>query len=65
LQKWEKEDPIEKFEKLMTAKGLLPKEKKKTILNEIRNIVEDAARKALEEPYPPGEEAAQGVYSNP
>ena len=65
LERWAKEDPLEKFEKLMTAKGLLPKEKKKTILNEIKHLVEDAARKALEEPYPPGEQAAEGVYANP
>ncbi|TLY27345.1 MAG: thiamine pyrophosphate-dependent dehydrogenase E1 component subunit alpha, partial [Ignavibacteria bacterium] len=65
LAKWEKEDPIEKFDRLLTAKGLLSKEKKKTIVNEIKNAVEDAARKALEEPYPPGEEAAEGVYANP
>ncbi|HYQ87653.1 MAG TPA: thiamine pyrophosphate-dependent dehydrogenase E1 component subunit alpha [Bacteroidota bacterium] len=65
LQRWEKEDPIEKFERVITAKGLLSKEKKKTIVNEIRHLVEDAARKALEEPYPPGEQAAEGVYANP
>jgi TPP-dependent pyruvate/acetoin dehydrogenase alpha subunit len=63
LEKWKKKDPIDRFEKLLTQEGLLTEKKKKEMLEEIQNTIDDAVKFAEESPYPPAEEAAEGVYA--
>jgi TPP-dependent pyruvate/acetoin dehydrogenase alpha subunit len=63
LKEWKKKDPIEKFEKILTQEGLMTDEKKKEVLKEIQEQIDDAVKFAEESPYPAGEEAAEGVYA--
>lgn len=63
LAEWKKKDPVERLEKLLLSKGFLSERKKNSMESEVRRLVEEAQRKALEAPYPPGEEAAGGVYA--
>ena len=64
LAEWKKKDPIEKFEKILTEEGMLTKSKKESMLAEMRSLLEAEAEYALEQPYPPPEEAANGVYAD-
>lgn len=63
LEAWKKKDPLDRFEKLLTQEGLLTASKKKSMIEEIQSVIEDAVKFAEESPYPQGEEAAEGVYA--
>ena len=65
LAAWKKKDPIVRFEKLLTDRGLLNAAAKKRMLNEIRAEIDRAAEESLALPYPPGEDALRGVYAEP
>ena len=63
LSEWKEKDPVESLEKLLSSQGILSARNKDAMAAEVRRLVEDALRSGLEAPYPPGEEAAGGVYA--
>jgi len=63
LEEWKKKDPILVFEKVLIAEGLLTEKGKKEIDEKIRSSLDVAVREAEASPYPPGEEAAEGVFA--
>ncbi|MBI1804076.1 MAG: thiamine pyrophosphate-dependent dehydrogenase E1 component subunit alpha [Ignavibacteriae bacterium] len=63
LEQWKKKDPIGQFEKLLMDEGILTTQKKESMLAEMRSVLEAEAQYALEQPYPPGEQASEGVYA--
>lgn len=63
LEEWRKKDPIEGFEKALTGEGVITDVVTKRIDEKISIILDDAIRFALEAPFPPGEEAAEGVFA--
>ncbi len=63
LEAWKKKDPIARFEKLLTDRGLLNGAAKKLLLDEIRAEIDGAAEQSLALTYPPGEDALRGVYA--
>jgi TPP-dependent pyruvate/acetoin dehydrogenase alpha subunit len=64
FEEWKKKDPIERFEKLLSSKGVLTSQKKDSMMAQIQQEIELAMKSALEHPYPKPEEAAEGVYAN-
>jgi TPP-dependent pyruvate/acetoin dehydrogenase alpha subunit len=62
LQEWKKKDPIERYEKYLTDQRVLTEAQRNSMMGEIQTIVSKAAARALEKPYPPGEDAAKGVF---
>ena len=63
LERWKKKDPVDRFEELLIAASVLSDEKKRSMIRKIREEIEGAITIALEAPYPPGEDAARGVYA--
>ena len=63
LAQWKRKDPIEGFEKLLLAEGILDSGKKKVIESDIQKRLESAVREAESRPYPPGEDALKDVYA--
>ena len=64
LDAGKKKDPIDRFERLLLADGILTQAKKKSMLAEIEASLESEAEHALALPYPPGAEAAEGVFAD-
>ena len=63
LEEWKKKDPVDRFEKLLLSEGLLTDQKKRSVLKEIEDQVNDALAFAEASPFPQAEEAADGVYA--
>jgi TPP-dependent pyruvate/acetoin dehydrogenase alpha subunit len=63
LNKWKQKDPIAQFERLLMTEKILTETKKQSLLSEIQEQLEDAVKFAESSTYPPGEEAAAGVYA--
>ncbi|MBI1807695.1 MAG: thiamine pyrophosphate-dependent dehydrogenase E1 component subunit alpha [Ignavibacteria bacterium] len=63
FEEWKKKDPIERFEKLLMTEGVLTEAKKKELTKDIHAQLDEATNIALEAPYPPSEQAAEGVYA--
>jgi TPP-dependent pyruvate/acetoin dehydrogenase alpha subunit len=63
LEEWKKKDPLEKFERILMSDRVLSDEKKKQLEEKIARGINEAVEYALAAPYPPGEEALDGVYA--
>jgi TPP-dependent pyruvate/acetoin dehydrogenase alpha subunit len=63
LDAGKKKDPIDRFERLLLDEKVLTDAKKKAIRAEIDSSLELEANHALALPYPPGPEAAEGVFA--
>ena len=63
LEEWRKKDPIARCAKVLMADRLLTEEGAEKTAAEIRAAVEEAVAYAVECPYPPAEEAGEGVYA--
>ncbi len=63
IEEWRKKDPIDRLEKILLADHVLNEASKKNIEDRIASEIEDAVTFAMESPYPPGEEAGEGVYA--
>jgi TPP-dependent pyruvate/acetoin dehydrogenase alpha subunit len=63
LKKWEQKDPIESFERRLLAEGVLRPEDIREIETRIQAEIEDAISYAEARPYPPGANAAEGVFA--
>jgi len=65
LAAWKRKDPIARFEKVLTGKGVLTAAMKKQLVAELRSGIEKSAAAALDLPYPPAEDALRGVFFEP
>jgi TPP-dependent pyruvate/acetoin dehydrogenase alpha subunit len=63
LAVWKKKDPIMKIEQLLTDKKILTTKVKEEYERKIMATLDDAIQFAVESPYPPGEEAINGLYA--
>jgi TPP-dependent pyruvate/acetoin dehydrogenase alpha subunit len=63
VEEWKKKDPIEKFERVLVNDRVLTDDRKTEMEAKISAEIEDAIAYALESPYPPGEQAIDGVYA--
>jgi TPP-dependent pyruvate/acetoin dehydrogenase alpha subunit len=63
VAKWEKKDPVERFEKYLTDENILTSSEKDSLLKEIRLHLEEGIKFGLSEPFAAGEEAGIGVYA--
>jgi len=63
LDAWRKKDPIDRFERYLLEGAILNESTRTEIQERVKREIEDAERFALESPFPPPEEAAEGVYA--
>jgi TPP-dependent pyruvate/acetoin dehydrogenase alpha subunit len=63
VEEWKKKDPIERFERVLVNDRVLTDDRKTEMEAKISAEIEDAIAYALESPYPPGEQAIDGVYA--
>jgi len=63
LERWKKKDPIARFERTLIEGHHLTAQKHTEMAREIATLLETATAAALERPYPPAEEAAEGVFA--
>jgi TPP-dependent pyruvate/acetoin dehydrogenase alpha subunit len=61
LERWNKKDPVNTFEKLLIRKRLLTPSSRQQIINETRSLIEAEVAYALAQPYPTPDEVEQGV----
>jgi TPP-dependent pyruvate/acetoin dehydrogenase alpha subunit len=64
LAEWKKKDPVSRTEKLLIDKKILTPTIKEEYENKLFAELEDATQFAVDSPFPPGEEAAVGVYAD-
>jgi hypothetical protein len=62
LESWKQRDPIDRFEKVLTAKKMWGVKTKKEIDERIAREIRADVEFAENSPFPPPESAAQGVY---
>ncbi|MDE3058419.1 MAG: thiamine pyrophosphate-dependent dehydrogenase E1 component subunit alpha [Bacteroidota bacterium] len=63
LEEWKENDPVANIETLLLSKKILTPGLKLEYERKIADELDDAAQFALESPYPPAEEAAEGVFA--
>ena len=63
IEEWKKKDPLERLEKVLMNDRILNEASKKQMEEKIAGEIERAIQFALESPYAPGEDAAEGVYA--
>ena len=63
IEEWKKKDPIDRLEKVLLNDRVLNEVNKKQMEEKIASGIEAAVQFALESPYAPGEDAAEGVYA--
>jgi TPP-dependent pyruvate/acetoin dehydrogenase alpha subunit len=62
LKAWERQDPLDRFEAFLTAQGHATEGDLRAVGETIGQELDEAARTALDSPYPSPEEALRGVY---
>jgi len=63
LAEWKRKDPLVRFEKKLTDDGIITKSKQESMSADINRQIEDALKIAFERPYPPAEQASEGVFA--
>jgi len=63
IAEWKKKDPIQRIEKLLIDKKILTPKIKEDYEKKLFAELDDATQFAVDSPFPPGEEAAVGVYA--
>src|SRR5436189_5986829 len=63
IEKWSRRDPIERYAERLVADYGFTTEEVDGIRSEVREYVEEGARKALESPLPLPERATSGVFA--
>lgn len=65
LAEWEKKDPVQRYEKELTSRGILTDTHKQEIETRVQEELEEAQAFAEESPMPDPEDLEQGVYHEP
>ena len=63
LEEWRKKDPIDRFERILTADRVLNEKVKTEMEERIRREIDEAIGFAIESPHPDGFGASEGVYA--
>jgi len=63
-EEWKKKDPLARYRKFLTDKGLLTDKIEKKMTDEIASILDEAVKFATESEYPPGEDALRHVFAD-
>ncbi len=63
VEEWKKKDPVLLYERKLLAEGLLTESLKNEMHSAILKEIESAVEYALAQPYPPGEQAIEGVFA--
>lgn len=63
LEEWKKKDPLLLYERKLLSEGVLTEEMKNEMRATLLREIEEAVEHALAAPYPPGEQAAEGVFA--
>jgi TPP-dependent pyruvate/acetoin dehydrogenase alpha subunit len=63
IEEWKRKDPVERFEKILWSDRVLNESNKKQMEETIAAAIDEAVRYAEARPYPPGEQAAEGVFA--
>lgn len=63
VEEWKKKDPVLLYERKLFAEGLLTESLKNEMHSAILKEIESAVEYALAQPYPPGEQAIEGVFA--
>lgn len=64
VESWKKRDPVERLEKVLMSDRLLTEAGRKEVEEKIAAAIDDAVQYAEARPYPPGEQAAEGVFAS-
>lgn len=65
LEEWATKDPLSQSEERLVSQGVLTAEIKSEIGNRVEAEIEDAVQWADSQPFPSGEDVAEGVYASP
>jgi len=63
IEEWKRKDPVDRFEKILWSDRVLNEVNKTEIEEKIAAAIEDAIHYAEARPYPPGEQAVEGVFA--
>jgi TPP-dependent pyruvate/acetoin dehydrogenase alpha subunit len=63
LEEWGRKDPLVRYERILTNERVLNDGNKRTMEEKISAAIGKAVALAEESPYPPGEDAAEGVFA--
>jgi TPP-dependent pyruvate/acetoin dehydrogenase alpha subunit len=63
IEEWKHKDPIERWEKILTADRVLHEQNKKEMEAKIRDAIDDAVSFAEGSMPPDGGKAAEGVFA--
>ena len=63
LEEWRKKDPLDRFERILTADRVMNEKVKTDMEEKIRREIDEAIAFAIESPHPDGSEASEGVYA--
>jgi len=63
MEEWRGRDPIERYEKYLAGRSLLPEQIRHEIEREVTAEIDEAVEFAENSPLPEGPEAAEGVYA--
>jgi TPP-dependent pyruvate/acetoin dehydrogenase alpha subunit len=64
LEEWKKKDPILRYEKILMHDRILQESNRRSLEEKITAQIADAVQFAEHSAYPPGEEAAEGVFAS-
>ncbi len=63
VEEWRKKDPVELYEKKLKSASVLSDSLKKEMQEKILAEIQEAVDYAVAQPYPPGEQAVEGVFA--
>ncbi len=63
VEEWRKKDPVELYEKKLKSASVLSDSIKKEMQEKILAEIQEAVDYAVAQPYPPGEQAVEGVFA--
>lgn len=63
VEEWKKKDPVELYERKLLSEGVLTESSRDEMRAKLIAEIEEAVEYALARPYPPGEQAIEGVYA--
>lgn len=63
LEEWKRKDPLLRYERILTNERVLNEGNKRSMEEKMSAAIEKAVALAEESPYPPGEDAAEGVFA--
>ena len=64
IQQYLKNDPIERFKKILLRDGILSESEDNRMRREVQDEIEDAVRYAMESPFPKPQDALSDLYTN-